>query len=207
MSKEVRDPWKSWEQLSPDERSRFAKRVCIVGAESTGTTSLAMALAKHFRTNWVSEYGREYTEERVSRTQSPWVSDEFTQIAVEQCLREDAAVRSCNRVLICDTNAFATQIWHRRYLGTESPAVAAIAASRHYDLYLLSGDEIPFVPDRIRDGEHIRHVMHNWFEQALSAQDTRWRLLRGPHEERMTIAIAAINLLFEHSDWQPPYGA
>ncbi|GAC1630408.1 MAG: hypothetical protein NVS9B10_22780 [Nevskia sp.] len=207
MSNEVQDPWKHWDSLTPEERARHAKRVCIVGAESSGTTSLAQSLAAHYGSLWVPEYGREYTEERITRTRAFWHTDEFTHIAVEQCLREDAAVKLCNRVLICDTNAFATQIWHRRYLGTESPEVAAIAATRSYDLYLLSGDEIPFVPDRIRDGEHIRHIMHAWFEQALNAQDTRWRLLRGTHEVRMTIAIAAINMLFEHSDWQPPYGA
>jgi hypothetical protein len=30
---------------------------------------------------------------------------------------EDALARSANRVLICDTDAFATAIWHERYLG------------------------------------------------------------------------------------------
>ena len=205
MIKRYDDPYANWARLGPAERAAAAKRVCVVGAESTGTTSLARALAEHYGTAWVPEYGRAYTEERVSRTQAAWTSDEFTVIAREQCRLEDAALPKCNRLLICDTNAFATQIWHRRYLGTESEAVAAIAASRHYDLYLLSGDEIPFVPDRICDGEHVRHTMHAWFEQALAAQATRWRLLRGAHETRVATAIAAINTLFDGSSWQPPH--
>lgn len=41
------------EQLEPCVRAYFAKRVCIVGAESTGTTTVAQALAAHFRTNRV----------------------------------------------------------------------------------------------------------------------------------------------------------
>ena len=38
------------------------KRVAIVGAESTGKTTLATALAEHYRTAWVPEFGRLYTE-------------------------------------------------------------------------------------------------------------------------------------------------
>ena len=37
--------------------------------------------------------------------------------------REDEAARLANRVLICDTNAFATVLWHRRYIGSHSAAV------------------------------------------------------------------------------------
>ena len=34
--------------------------VGIVGPESTGKTTLAKGLAKHFKTNWVPEYAREF---------------------------------------------------------------------------------------------------------------------------------------------------
>ena len=37
------------------------------------------------------------------------------------------------------------------------------------NLYLLTGDEIPFVQDGLRDGEHLRHHMHDWFEDALKS--------------------------------------
>lgn len=42
-------------------------RVCIVGAESTGKTVLAQNLAKHFNTEWVPEYGRDYTDEKIKK--------------------------------------------------------------------------------------------------------------------------------------------
>jgi HTH-type transcriptional repressor of NAD biosynthesis genes len=43
------------------------KRVLIVGAESTGKTTLAIALAEHYQTTWVPEFGRLYTEARRPR--------------------------------------------------------------------------------------------------------------------------------------------
>ncbi len=106
---------------------------------------------------------------------------------------EDAAACEANRLLICDTDALATSIWHRRYLGHRSPAVEAIADSHRYDLYLLTGDEIPFVQDGTRDGEHIRHWMHDTFVEELARTGRDYVLLRGSREERLARAGAAID--------------
>ncbi len=182
--------------LAPAMRAYYVPRVCVLGAESTGTTTLARALAAHYATAWVPEYGREYCAEKWRQGyDDAWTTEEFVHIAAEQSRREDAAARGANRVLICDTDAFATGLWHERYLGVVSPAVAAIAAPRRYALTLLTGDEIPFVQDGLRDGEQIRHAMHDRFVEMLTASGRRWALLRGPHAARLARAIALIDAL------------
>jgi NadR type nicotinamide-nucleotide adenylyltransferase len=198
-----KDPFANWDYLESPVRGWFAKRVCVLGAESTGTTTLAKALAEHLETPWVQEYGRDYSEEKLTAKDPTWRSEEFVTIAEEQTRREDSAAREANRVLICDTNAFATVLWHRRYMGTHSPQVETVARRCRCELYLLTGDEIPFVQDGLRDGEHIRHEMHRWFEEALAGQQVPWRLLRGTHEERLHEALALIADLFSGSAWQP----
>ncbi len=70
------------------------------------------------------------------------------------------------------------------------------------DLYLLTGDEIPFIQDGLRDGEHIRHTMHTWFEDALREQSVPRKLLRGTREERMAEATAAVDEMFARSGWR-----
>ena len=60
-----------------------------------------------------------------------------------------------------------------------------------------AGDEVPFEQDGLRDGEHVRHAMHAWFVEALEAQSTPWKLLRGPHEARLALALDAVTSLFE----------
>jgi HTH-type transcriptional regulator, transcriptional repressor of NAD biosynthesis genes len=179
------DPFAHWDYLEPPVRFWFVKRVCVLGAESTGTTTLAKELAAALDTCWVPEYGREYSVDKQKRGENIWTTDEFTYIAREQCRREDEAARRANKILICDTNAFATRLWHRRYMGCESDAVAAIAAANPCDFYLLTGDEIPFVQDGLRDGEHIRHQMHDWFVEALGAQSVGWQLVQGLPEKRL----------------------
>ncbi|HEV3050407.1 MAG TPA: AAA family ATPase [Longimicrobium sp.] len=196
------------EWLEPCVRAWFVRRVVLIGAESTGKTTLAQALARHYDTRWVPEFGREYWEARVSETQGrgegeaaglpvegplPELrSEEFRLIASEQQRREEAAAREANRVLICDTNAFATGTWHERYVGGRDAEVDAIGRGDRVHLYLLAEPDFPFVQDGWRDGEHIRDWMHARFEEQFAALPTPVVRLRGSWDERLRTAIAAI---------------
>ncbi|HYD93159.1 MAG TPA: AAA family ATPase [Candidatus Paceibacterota bacterium] len=190
------DPQRHGAFLEPIVRAYFAKRVCVLGAESTGTTTLARALAEHYKTVWVPEYGRFYSEGKLyGGEEAAWRSEEFTAIAEAQCALEDSLAEASTGLVICDTDAFATSLWHERYMGTRSPAVEEIAAKRQYDLYLLTGDEIPFEQDGTRDGEHIRHDMHARFIERLTEEGKPYLLVTGSREERLAAAVAAIDKL------------
>lgn len=193
----------NWEYLAPPVRAWYAKRICLVGAESTGKTTLARALAAHYQTNWVAEYGREYTEIRLAKERDfLWTSAEFEHIAQTQCVLENEAARQANKILICDTDAFATAIWHRRYLHERSSAVEAIAAQhRTPDLYLLTDINTPFEQDGTRDGEAIRDWMHETFITELTAQKRPFQLITGTPQERLHKAVAAIEKIIA-----PPNG-
>jgi NadR type nicotinamide-nucleotide adenylyltransferase len=174
------------------------KRVVIIGSESSGTTTLARALAEHYRTAWVPEFGRTYTEGRQCSRQ-PWRSEEFTFIAIEQARMEDALASIANRVLICDTDPFATAIWHERYMGTSSDDVRAIAAARRYDLYVVTDTNIPFEQDEIRDGESFRQWMQGRFIEELSKGPAPMIVVTGPHEARLAAAVKAIDEILSRS--------
>jgi NadR type nicotinamide-nucleotide adenylyltransferase len=174
------------------------KRIVIIGSESSGTTTLARALAEHYRTVWVPEYGRTYSEGRQYVGQ-PWRTDEFVHIATEQVRMEDALALLANRVLICDTDAFATSIWHERYMGAPSDDVKAITASRKYDLYVVTDVNIPFEQDDIRDGESFRQWMQGRFVEELSKGPTPMILVSGPHEERFAAAVKRIDEILSRS--------
>jgi NadR type nicotinamide-nucleotide adenylyltransferase len=193
------DPLGCWEYLEPAVRAWYAKRICIVGAESTGKTTLARQLAAHYRTVWTPEYGREYSERKlIAEGAYKFSSDEFAHIARTQCERENSAARQANKALICDTDAFATSIWHRRYMGARSPAVERIAAEhRRPDLYLLTDVHTPFVQDGTRDGEAIREWMHETFLTELTAQQRPFRLLSGSEAERLQAAISYIDAVMK----------
>jgi HTH-type transcriptional repressor of NAD biosynthesis genes len=185
------------DMLEPCVRAYFVRRVVLVGAESTGKTTLAEQLAMRFETRWVPEFGREHWENKMrgmSLNDPPpsWSQDEFVEIATQQQRREKQSARSANRVLICDTNAFATGTWHERYYGCRNPRVDAIGASDKVDLYLLTAPDVAFVQDGFRDGEHIRHWMHERFLQQLDCGPIPFVQITGSYEERYRAAEAAI---------------
>jgi NadR type nicotinamide-nucleotide adenylyltransferase len=188
------DPLGCWEYLEPSVRGYYAKRVVLIGAESTGKTSLAADLAAAFDTVWVPEYGREHWEGKLARGEPHfWRADEFAEIARGQCEREDAAARLANRVLVCDTDAFATRVWHHRYLDSWSPEVDAIvAARRRPDLYLLTDVATPFVQDGTRDGELVRERMHRVLVEELRTDRQPFVELAGTRAERLAAASAEV---------------
>ena len=188
------DPLGRWDYLEPPVRGHYAKRVVLIGAESTGKTTLASDLAAALDTSWVPEYGREYWEHKMARGEpNTWRGEEFAEIAREQCRREDAAARLCNRVRVCDTDAVATRVWHHRYMGGWSPAVDAIAAAhRRPDLYLLTDIDTPFEQDGTRDGEHIRGWMHQKFVEQLTAHRLPFIEVKGSPAHRVAVAAAAV---------------
>ena len=194
------DPLGNWEFLEPPVRGHYAKRVVLIGAESTGKTTLATDLAEALGTIWLPEFGREYWEAKMARGEpNTWRTEEFAEIAQEQCRREEAAARLANRVLICDTDAFSTRVWHHRYMNVWSPEVDAIAENhRRPDLYLLTDVKTPFVQDGTRDGETIREWMHATFEAELKADARPFVAMKGSRSERLAAALEAIRRSRSH---------
>lgn len=209
-----KDPVAHWHTLTAPVRAWLTRRVVVLGAESTGTTTLARALAEHYRrrggvwstTRWVPEYGRAHSAAKLAalravRPGASWSDvaftlDEFPLIAARQNHDEDHAARHGSPVLFCDTDAFATTLWHERYLGGGHAAVAELADRIPHHLYLLTDhDGVPFEDDGLRDGAELRPWMTRRFQNELTRTGRPFRLLTGSHEERLTTAVAAVDEL------------
>jgi HTH-type transcriptional repressor of NAD biosynthesis genes len=210
------DPASVWEHLSAPVRAYLARRVVLIGGESTGKTTLARDLrdalvcrgGAHAGTRWVPEYGRDYTllklalaRARAAWAGAPppgmddlvWTTSDFVAIAREQNALEEREARVGGPILICDTDAFATAIWHERYLRTRAAEVEALALATP-SLYLLTHqDDVPFEQDGIRDGEHLRAWMTDTTAARLRETPHRLVSVRGAREIRVAQALRAID--------------
>ena len=167
------------------------KRVCLLGAESTGKTTLAAALAERFGTLWNPEYGRPYTE--LGRpADAPWSSWEFTHIARIQCWYEDFLAGLAERVLFSDTDAFTTAVFHEVYLGTPATGFDELVA-RRYDLFLVCGLDAAWRHDGIREFEEQRRWMHERYLERVRHSGSPWLLLEGTREERLRTSEVAVD--------------
>jgi HTH-type transcriptional regulator, transcriptional repressor of NAD biosynthesis genes len=212
-----------WADLASATRASLATRVVVVGAESTGTTTVAALLTEHYRgrggawasTQRVAEFGREYTDQKWAQARlacldrgepAPaldelrWCTDDFDVVAQEQTRLECLAATDGSPVLFCDTDAFATSIWERRYLAGGSragqPWAIAPQLPRH-DLYLVTDHEqVPWSDDGMREGDlAIRAAMTCWFIDALVAVDQSFVLLTGTLQERLGLAVRTVDQL------------
>lgn len=194
-----------WAQLTPPAKAHFARRVAVLGVESSGTTTLARQLAERLETAWVPEYGRWYWEgRRHAPDPERWDAEEFRRIARRQLDCEDDLARRANKLLVCDTNALATEVWHRRYRGADDPALTALAASRRYDLTILTAPDFPFVQDGTRESEDLRAAMHGWFREALADHDVPYAIASGPAEARLAQALTWVEPLLRFSPLEAP---
>jgi len=197
-----------WDDLAPATRAGLTTRVVLLGAESTGTTTVAAALAERFRarggvwsrTECVAEYGREYTERKWAAEGGAldalgWDVHDFDLAAAEQTRAEEAAARRGSPVLVCDTDAFATAVWERRYLGAASRVGQPWAARPATNVYLLTDHEdVPWHDDGLREGDlAIRAAMTGWFADALTAAGHSWALLTGTLEQRIDLAARTVD--------------
>ncbi|MEV0188083.1 AAA family ATPase [Kitasatospora purpeofusca] len=225
------DPVAHWADLEPPVLAWLTRRVVVLGAESTGTTTLSRDLAEalrarggpHGRTGWVPEYGRELTVTKlaVARALAPadgpaptvfdleWGDPDFALVARRQTEAEDRAARSGGPVLVCDTDALATTVWQERYVGAVTPEVRELAAAMPpRALYLLTSETgVAFEDDGLRDGEHLRAWMNGRFREVLAAQPVPWIELTGSREQRLDTALAAVDaLLAEGQGLADPLG-
>jgi HTH-type transcriptional regulator, transcriptional repressor of NAD biosynthesis genes len=189
-----------WTYLSPVQRAALTVRVCCVGAESTGKSTLVQALAERHHTASMHEYGRDYTvAKKDAGTNDSWDLHDFLRIAEVQQQMEDAVARNAGPLLFCDTDAMSTDLWCERYLGSRSVRVNQLARSRRYDLFVLCDVDIAWEADEIRLGAESRAAMHQRFLEVLSSERVEpWILVSGEVTERMDrvdAEIARLDLL------------
>jgi NadR type nicotinamide-nucleotide adenylyltransferase len=180
-------------------RAYFIPRAVLVGAESTGKTTVAQELARRLRTAWVPEHGRTFWDGTLAlRTFRP-TRDDFIHIAQVQQAMEERLARHADRVLICDTDAFATALWAERYLGVYDERVAALAHGRRAELYLLAGAEIPWVDDGTRERKDERQRLQIRFDEELARQGKQVVRLAGDRDTRAALALGEIEQLIERA--------
>ena len=170
-------------------------RIALLGAESSGKTTLAAALADSLRTAGrrvvlVPEVLREWCDARgrVPR------ADEQRGIAEEQA-RRAMAVQEAD-VVVADTAPVMTAVYSDMLFGDRSLYPFALRHQRIYDATLLTGLDLPWVADGLqRDGAQVRAPVDAMVRAVLGEGGIAWRVVYGSGEERLASALSALGPL------------
>ncbi len=171
-----------------------ARVIAVLGAESTGKTTLAAALAGRLaadtglRCTWVAEWLRGWCE-REGRT--PRI-DEQAAIAAEQH-RRIAAAAAGHDLVVADTSALMTAVYRRLVFGDASLDEAAVRLHRRdVHLTLVTALDLPWQADGLqRDGPQVRAPVDALLRTLLHAHRVPWVLVGGRGDARLDAALAA----------------
>ena len=170
------------------------KKVVLYGPESTGKTTLSIELAKHFKTNWVPEYAREYLQTIWDNEKRICEPTDILPIAIGQMKLENELAIKSKSLLICDTNLFETMVYSKYYYGGNcDPLLEKYALKNDYDLYLLTDIDIPWEKDDLRDKPNEREESFQIFKNELIQNNLPFRIISGTRTERLKKAVYYIN--------------
>ncbi|PRX52510.1 AAA family ATPase [Salegentibacter salegens] len=181
------------------QRPSSVIKVVLFGPESTGKTSLAEMLGKHYNTLWVEEFMRDYLQEKWDNEQRVCEPKDMIPIAEGQMKRENELTKKANKLLISDTDLLELKVYSEAYYsGFCEPQLLKHALNNLYDLYFLTYIDVPWTPDDLRDKPEDRIGMFKRFEAALKNSNKPYVILKGDLEERFKTAVNKIDELLKN---------
>lgn len=171
-------------------------KVVLFGPESTGKTTIAEQLARHYNTVWVPEYAREYLQNKWNNERKTCEPHDLLPIAEGQMKLENNLTDKATNLLICDTDLLETKVYSEAYyVGDCDPVLEKYAIQNTYDLYLLTYIDIPWEADDLRDKPNEREAMFKFFEDTLKKHQRNFITLRGSKKEKLNKAVKHIDKL------------
>jgi nicotinamide riboside kinase len=164
--------------------------VALLGAESTGKSALAQAMAQQLQAQGqdavaVGEYLREWCSlhRRTPRR------DEQAHIAATQHQRILAASLQ-HELVLADTTALMTALYSEWLFADLSLYPLALQQHRSCDVTLLTGLDLPWQADGMqRDGAHVRAPVDALLRQRLDEASMSYRVVYGQGAGRLQNAM------------------
>lgn len=180
--------------MNRGRRDDTGRVIAVVGAESTGKTSLVAALAEVLRRRGldvevVPEALRLFCE-RHGRT--PHALEQGA-LAQEQSAWIDAAARR-HALVLTDTTALMTAVYSEVIFGDESLYPDATEAHARSHLTLLMATDLPWVPDGLmRDGPPVRERVDAALRAALQRAALPHAVVMGLGDRRLGHALSVVD--------------
>lgn len=101
------DPKENWNFLSPSSKKLLCKKIAILGAESSGKSTLCKNLSRHYKTNYTPEFARTFIENRGRELSK----EDFLEIQKQHYSHHQSLIKFSNYTHFLDTEAITTKLW------------------------------------------------------------------------------------------------
>ena len=185
------NPYACWEYLPNCVRKYYTKKVCVIGTESTGKTTLVRKLAKELNTSHVEEAGRYICDDAggIDNMQKY----HYFEILFKHKQLEKEAMEFANKVLLIDTDSLITLYYYNLGFGMMSDLDIAfkniaegISKLNNYDLYIFLEPDVEWVQDGTRTyGEQsVREENNIKLKNIFDDNGVEYICINGNYDER-----------------------
>jgi NadR type nicotinamide-nucleotide adenylyltransferase len=171
-------------------------KIVITGPESSGKTSLAQALAQHFRAPLVPEFARTFLEQHGPA----YVEKDLLTMAQGQVVVEERAQKSGPALVVCDTDLITVRIWSEEKFGRCHPWILQQTEQRVYDLWLLCKPDLPWAPDPLRENPDDRDRLFERYADLLDALGKPYMIISGEGPLRTSLAVGIVEGLVAEAE-------
>lgn len=192
------NPYEYWDFIAPAAHKHFVKKVCIIGVESTGKSTLTINLANHFSTQYVEEVGRTICENEYHFSENMMNIEDYVYVAMEHKVKEHKLASTANKVLFSDTNNLIT-LFAAECMGKTSTVLSQMAHVEQYDLVIMLDIDVPWVYDPLRLN-NTPEKRANTFEHLkflCKAHNVKYTLVSGTYDERYKTSIQLVKNLLQ----------
>jgi len=163
-------------------------KIAITGPESTGKTVLAKQLARHYKTEWVPEYSREF----LGHTNGKYSENDLATILKGQVDAESRMISKANKFLFCDTDPLVIWIWSKVKYGSVNRKIENALNDHKYDLYLLTYPDLPWEKDELRESEGRLFELFDLYHNKLKTMKLPFEIISGSGTNRLQCAVNAL---------------
>jgi nicotinamide riboside kinase len=166
--------------------------IAVMGAESTGKTTLCAQLARALDGLYVPEYLRTFCElnGRVPRT------DEQRAVMQQQMDNELTAREAARRLglpyVFCDSTPLTTIIYSEMLFNDSSLYDKAVAHHRLFATTLFLQPDIGWKADGVRDGAHVQGPVTELVRARLDQYNLPYVQISGNGQARLQCALSAL---------------
>lgn len=161
-------------------------KIAVTGPESSGKTTLALALSKYLQADYIPEFAVEYLEKKDGN----YEFSDLDQIALGQ---QKMIEKSQKSTIISDSDYTVLLVWSQYRFGKVSHLISDLHKKERFDLYLLCLPDIPWEAGPFRENPEDRHVLLDSYTSILKNEGMPYQAVGGSHDERLKKSLEYIS--------------
>lgn len=169
-------------------------KVALTGPESSGKSTLTLALAKHFGAPYLLEYSRTF----LNKLDRRYMEQDLVPIAQGQLAQEKALEQGESSIYFCDTSLLVMRVWGLYKFGRSDEQIKEMLLDHPADLYLLCRPDIAWAPDPLREHAAIedREALFKLYKQNLDEFQLPYGIVEGQGLTRFECALQLVQRHF-----------